>query len=161
MSAAKVLSGVLSVMILCGLQQPASAHPGGDIHLVVRVGVPHFGDRNDLIYQVEATNLGPERATGLEIRQSTLVCATRSTPLSSCQRIRPMTFTMADLGRGGTNVFPVVVLLPGTGTSTVVVRTTVEVSHADQRDRYSLLGGCRDGLLPQDACGTRVSEVLP
>ncbi|HEY9390610.1 MAG TPA: hypothetical protein VIR27_12725 [Mycobacteriales bacterium] len=147
---------MLSVMILCGLQQPASAQPlVGQIHLVVRVDPARFGDQNDLIYQVEVANLGPDRATGLVVRQSVLRCA--ATAPSTCKRLFAVTFPMADILPGRRNRF--VVVVPLWTSDAVVVRNTVEVVRANEHDTASVLGACNDGCRPQDACASRVTEL--
>lgn len=156
MSVTRVLSGALSVMILCGLQQPASAQPvARQIHLVVSVDPARFGDQNDLIYQVEVANLGPNRATGLVARQSVLRCA--ATAPSMCKRHSTAAFPMGDILPGERNRFAVVV--PLWTSNAVVVRNTVEVVRANERDTASVLGACDDGRRPQDACASRVTEL--
>jgi len=154
---ANVLRTALSVTILCGLQQPASAQPVGRIHLVVKMEPARFGDQNDLIYQVEVANLGPDRATGLVVQQSTLFCASRPVPPLLCKRDRAVTFPMADIAPDGGNRFAVVVLL--NTSRAVVVRNTVEVVRANEHDIASVPGSCNDGERPQDACATRVTDV--
>lgn len=154
-----LLTALITTVLTASQGSAHAACPVAGIHLTVRVEVPRFGDRNDLIYRVDVANLGPDRATGVVARQSTLLCAAASTPLSSCQRIPPTTFLLADLGPGGRSAFPAVVLLPTE--DAVVVRTTVEVVRAEQHDAFSVLGGCQDGRHPQDACGTNVFQVTP
>lgn len=147
----------LAVTAVWVAPRPASASAVGGVHLVVQMTPPRFGDQNDLIYQVSVANLGPDRATRLVARQSVLFCPGLSTPLRSCEPGTDLVFTMADIARGGQNSFAVLVFLPTSGA--VVVRNTVEMVKAGERDVASTLGLCQDGARPQPACATRVTEV--
>ncbi|HEX5493110.1 MAG TPA: hypothetical protein VFX70_00865 [Mycobacteriales bacterium] len=159
MTGRRTLAAGVVAVALGATQGVAYACPTSRIHLTVQIGAPRFGDHNDLVYPVDVRNLGPDRATGLVLGQSTLMCPSTSTPLPSCQRIAPVTFPLADLESGGHAAFPIDVVLSTEGA--VVVRTTVEVVRADQYDDHSTLGGCQDGQYPQDACDTSVVLVSP
>lgn len=106
------------------------------------VGKPLIGDRNNLVYQATVTNYGPIKATGIRVLRSTMLCPPDRPlgRLARCTRLDSSEESMPNLRPGQTATFPVQANLPETGKT--LVRTTVELSHADQFDFGHFPGGC-------------------
>ncbi|HEY3685600.1 MAG TPA: hypothetical protein VGL93_21395 [Streptosporangiaceae bacterium] len=127
---------------------PAGAHTrnyGDPLHptfLRPTVSEPTIGERNNLIYEATVTNHGLFRATGVRVLRTTQLCPPDRPlgRLDKCTAIASSEQAMPALAPGATARFPIEVDLPST--QRTLVRTTVELSHADQFDVGHFPGGC-------------------
>lgn len=156
MSARWFLVPVVAVLALTA--SPAQAQVG-HVHMLVRVVNRIFNDMNDLVYEVQVVNAGPDTATNVETIRNVLYCPTPTTPLTGCENTPPRVLQMMDVGPGGQDMFRTEVLVREA--HPVTVRITIQVVHIDQHDDFSTPGTCNYGQVPQDDCDTEVMTFMP
>ncbi|HEX5493111.1 MAG TPA: hypothetical protein VFX70_00870 [Mycobacteriales bacterium] len=158
MAARWLLVPALTALTLTAWPVPARAQ-GGHVHLVVQVVNPIFDDSDQVVFEVQVTNLGPNTATHIETERTVLLCATPTTPLTGCQNTAPQVLQIRDLRAGEHDIFPTAITVPESGA--VTIRTNVQVVRVDQHDDLSVPGTCDYGQVPQDDCGTNVLTLSP